>query len=539
MSQPFGMKTYMRGAALLTVAALLVKILSAIYRVPFQNLVGDEGFYIYQQVYPFIAVFVVWTSGGFSVAISKLLADNDTEPSLFKREQQRRFIMRVVFWYLVALAAVFFIALYFGADSLANLMGDPALSPLLRTGSFIVWIMPAFAVVKGAFQSRGYMAPIAYAQVVEQVVRVAIILVGTAIIMKTTASLYSAGRVAVLGTVIGEAVGFVLLAYWYMRQFSRTAKGKNTSVLPVLPIIKEVTWFSLSVSMSSLLLLSYQFVDSFTIYSLLVESGVDNLQAKELKGVFDRGQPLVQLGIVIASSLTLAIVPLIAHQTKIQAEGGRSALPFIQLTYRTALIFGSAAAIGLMAVMPDINVMLFKTNSESGVLAFYMLQIIPLSLVLTFTGILQGLEKLKVPALLLILGFIIKLVINQLTIVPLGIEGAALASNIGLAITAWLLVKYSKRFIPHLADSVFHRQLISALVMMLLAVFTARVVVSGWAIASDRLLAMVSALIAISVGALVFVTLIARWRLLSEKEWFLLPFGRRIATYQLWLNRKK
>ncbi|CDZ99582.1 putative cell division protein YtgP [Metalysinibacillus saudimassiliensis] len=539
MSQPFGMKTYMRGAALLTVAALLVKILSAIYRVPFQNLVGDEGFYIYQQVYPFIAVFVVWTSGGFAVAISKLLADNDSEPSLFKREQQRRFIMRVVFWYLVALAAVFFIALYFGADSLANLMGDPALSPLLRTGSFIVWIMPAFAVVKGAFQSRGYMAPIAYAQVVEQVVRVAIILVGTAIIMKTTASLYSAGRVAVLGTVIGEAVGFVLLAYWYMRQFSCTAKGKNTSVLPVLPIIKEVTWFSLSVSMSSLLLLSYQFVDSFTIYSLLVESGVDNLQAKELKGVFDRGQPLVQLGIVIASSLTLAIVPLIAHQTKIQAEGGRSALPFIQLTYRTALIFGSAAAIGLMAVMPDINVMLFKTNSESGVLAFYMLQIIPLSLVLTFTGILQGLEKLKVPALLLILGFIIKLVINQLTIVPLGIEGAALASNIGLAITAWLLVKYSKRFIPHLADSVFHRQLISALVMMLLAVFTARMVVSGWAIASDRLLAMVSALVAISVGALVFVTLIARWRLLSEKEWFLLPFGRRIATYQLWLNRKK
>lgn len=539
MSQPFGMKTYMRGAALLTVAALLVKILSAIYRVPFQNLVGDEGFYIYQQVYPFIAVFVVWTSGGFAVAISKLLADNDAEPSLFKREQQRRFIMRVVFWYLVALAAVFFIALYFGADGLAKLMGDPELSPLLRTGSFIVWIMPAFAVVKGAFQSRGYMAPIAYAQVVEQVVRVAIILVGTAIIMKTTASLYSAGRVAVVGTVIGEAVGFILLAYWYMRQFSRSAKKEYSSTLPVLPIIKEVTWFSLSVSMSSLLLLSYQFVDSFTIYSLLVESGVDNLQAKELKGVFDRGQPLVQLGIVIASSLTLAIVPLIVHQTKIQAEGGRSALPFIQLTYRTALIFGSAAAIGLMAVMPDINVMLFKTNSESGVLAFYMLQIIPLSLVLTFTGILQGLEKLKVPALLLIFGFIIKLVINQLTIIPLGIEGAALASNVGLAVTAWLLVKYSKRFIPHLADSLFHRQLISALVMMLLAVFTARAIVDSWAIASDRLLAMLSALIAISVGAVVFITLIARWRLLSEKEWFLLPFGRRIATYQLWLNRKK
>lgn len=539
MSQPFGMKTYMRGAALLTVAALLVKILSAVYRVPFQNLVGDEGFYIYQQVYPFIAVFVVWTSGGFAVAISKLLADNDAESSLMKREQQRQFIMRVVFWYLVVLAAVFFSFLYFGADYLAHLMGDSELSPLLRTGSFIVWIMPAFAVVKGTFQSRGYMAPIAYAQVVEQVVRVAIILIGTAIIMKTTASLYSAGQMAVLGTVIGEAIGFGILAFWYMRVFSKGAIDKSTIQLPIMPIIKEVTWFSLSVSMSSLLLLSYQFVDAFTIYSLLVDSGVDKVEAKALKGVFDRGQPLVQLGIVIASSLTLAIVPLIAHQTKIQAEGGRSALPFIQLTYRTALIFGSAAAIGLIAVMPDVNIMLFKTDSESGVLAFYMLQIIPLSLVLTFTGILQGLEKLKIPALILLLGFIVKLVINQLTIGTLGIEGAALASNIGLTITALLLLKYSKRFIPRLANKAFHRQLLQALIIMLLAVYTTRLVMAGIGVASIRLQALLSAFAAITVGAVVFVTVIAKERLLSEKEWFLLPFGRRIATYQLWLNRKK
>ena len=44
MSQRFGMKSYMKGAALLTIATLIVKVLSAIYRVPFQNLVGDEGF---------------------------------------------------------------------------------------------------------------------------------------------------------------------------------------------------------------------------------------------------------------------------------------------------------------------------------------------------------------------------------------------------------------------------------------------------------------------------------------------------------------
>ena len=38
------------------------------------KLVGDKGFYIYQQVYPFIGIFIVWTSYGFAVAVSKLLA---------------------------------------------------------------------------------------------------------------------------------------------------------------------------------------------------------------------------------------------------------------------------------------------------------------------------------------------------------------------------------------------------------------------------------------------------------------------------------
>ncbi|RSU08920.1 hypothetical protein CBF29_12730 [Vagococcus elongatus] len=41
-----------RGTYFLAATSLIVKILSAVYRVPFQNIVGDEGFYIFQQVYP-------------------------------------------------------------------------------------------------------------------------------------------------------------------------------------------------------------------------------------------------------------------------------------------------------------------------------------------------------------------------------------------------------------------------------------------------------------------------------------------------------
>ena len=68
-------KELMKGAMILTLAALVTKILSAVYRVPFQNIVGDIGFYIYQQVYPFFGIVMVLSTYGFPVVISKLYTE--------------------------------------------------------------------------------------------------------------------------------------------------------------------------------------------------------------------------------------------------------------------------------------------------------------------------------------------------------------------------------------------------------------------------------------------------------------------------------
>ncbi|MFJ5768074.1 oligosaccharide flippase family protein [Lysinibacillus sp. NPDC093210] len=539
MSERFGMKSYMKGAALLTIAALIVKVLSAIYRVPFQNLVGDEGFYIYQQVYPVISIFVVWTSSGFAVAISKMLADNDCIVDEEERTEKRRSIMRIIFRYLTVLSFIFFGVLFAGADVLANMMGDANLALLIRTGSFIVLVMPALAIFKGGFQSRGIMEPIAYAQVLEQTVRVSVILAGTFIIMATTKSLYGAGQMAIIGTVIGEVVGLLLIAFLFRKRFGSFI-GKQQQRIASFPVLKEVTLLSLSVSMSSLLLLGYQLVDSFTIFSLLIDSGMDETLAKETKGIYDRGQPLVQLGVVIAASLSLAIVPLVAHMSN--KQNGRSAMPFIQLTFRASVLFGWAASLGLILVMPYINAMLFKTDALSEVLMLYVLQIVPLSIILTFTAILQGFGKLKMPALFLFVGFLLKVLLNVFSIAPFGVLGAAVANNVGLLFTALALVLYLKKITGiQLAPASFYQKVSIASLCMSVAVilwlqFTPALL-NGFL--SERLVAVVAGFSAVCIGAVVMITCIAKLRVLAEKEWYLLPFGRRMAVYQLWLNRKK
>lgn len=536
MTNKWTMQKFMKGAVLLTIAALIVKALSAVYRIPFQNIVGDQGFYIYQQVYPFIGVLTVWTSYGFAVAISKLLADSHGQA----HSDKRAVIIRVAFIYLSIISIASFALLFTGADLLARWMGDAELAQLLRTGSFVVLLMPVLALLKGSFQAEGRMEPVAYGQVVEQTVRVTVILAGTFIVVKTGASLYVAGSTALFGAIIGEIAGIVLLFLFLERNQSHGFFKKTTNSIAKGPIIKDLTIISLSVSMSSLILLFFQLIDSFTVFSSLAASGLDRLTAMETKGTYDRGLPLVQMGILIASTLSLSVVPLIAHT--MQKKSGRNEVPYAQLTFRIAFLFGTAATLGLILVLPPINEMLFETRDLSGTLMVFSIQIFWLSLILTMTSLLQGVGKVVFPAVLLGIGLLLKWLCNTWLLPLYGIMGAAIASNVGFAFIAISLYIYVHSIWRiRFAKPRFYSHLIIASTLMIVVVLAWELLADNWLFdgLSSRLSAMFTAITSVFMGAMVFLLYIAKSRIIAEKEWFLLPLGRRMAMVQLWLHDDK
>src|SRR5690625_5269862 len=116
------------GALLLTIEGLMSKVLSATYRIPLQNLTGDLGFYIYQQVYPFLGTVMILSLYVFPVSISKMTAEQN-----WRQEQ-----MTYTTFYLPILAVlmvingVFFALLYMFAPSLAVWIGDEGLVRAFR-----------------------------------------------------------------------------------------------------------------------------------------------------------------------------------------------------------------------------------------------------------------------------------------------------------------------------------------------------------------------------------------------------------------------
>ena len=523
------MKTFMKGAVLLTLAGLIVKILSAVYRVPFQNMVGDQGFYIYQQVYPFIAVFGIWTSYGFAVAVSKMLADS--------KVQEHRAIFRIAFWTIAGISLLIFVALFMGSDVLAAWMGDAQLGALLKVGSFAVLLMAPLAVMKGYFQASSKMQPVAYAQVVEQTIRVAVILLGTWIVVMKGFSLYTAGQAAMLGAVVGELAAVALLIFYFNKP---AIKPSQPAVVPLWPTVKKMLAISLSVSMSSLILLIFQMADSFTVFKLLEASGFGKLEAMEQKGIYDRGQPLAQFGLLVATSLTLSIVPLVAQMQ--HKKNRRAAESYAKLAYRVSLLFAIAAAAGLTFVMPYVNEMLFETTEQSTALIVFSWQIVWMSLLLILTALLHGIGKVRIPALLMVGGLVVKISGNWLLVPVYGVIGAALAGNLGLAFIVFGLVIYFKKQWPlRFAPLRFYGWIFIASTAM-------GAVVLGWAIFAggtlfdaieSRFSATLLTLTAVPLGAAVFLLVIARSRIITERQWYIMPFGRKMVQLQLVINLKK
>lgn len=520
----WSMQQFMKGASILTLAAFIVKILSAIYRVPFQNMVGDAGFYTYQQVYPLLGIFVIWTSFGFAVALSKQLADQTTL-------QAKREVYTSAVLLLGIISIALFIVLQSSAPLIASIMGDTQLTSLIRATSWMALCMAPIATMKGAAQAEGRLMPVAISNIMEQAVRVTIVIGGAYFVMRSSADIYKASHVAIYGSIAGGLVAVVIL--WIKkepRKWLYSSQWKRHW--------KELFILSVSFSASSLILLFYQLIDSITIFKILVKS-MPMQQAMELKGVYDRGQPFVQLGILVATTLSLAIVPLIAHYEMAKTE--EKAKQFTTLTFRIAFIFGLAATVGLLLVLKPLNIMLFRHNEQWEALAFFLTQIFLLSLVLPLTAILQGKGKTAFPIVVFGGSVLLKYGLNIWFIPHYQVVGAALSSFITLCLVTLLMMVYFKRIVQErMATRRFYRiSLVSTLAMV--AIVYPYLYMIPWedVIGTSRFAATFLTITSAIIGAFVFSICMMRRPIIQIREWYVLPFGRQIAKWQLYVQKEE
>ncbi|SEN63971.1 putative polysaccharide biosynthesis protein [Lihuaxuella thermophila] len=509
-------QSFVKGAAILGLAALLSKILGAAYRIPYQNITGNEGMYVYQQVYPLYSALLILATAGFPTAVSKLVSEKLAEGDADGAKR----IFRVASVTLFATGCLFFLLLFFGAGQVAEWMGSrPLLTLPIQTVSFALLIVPFTAALRGYFQGHQNMVPTAVSQVIEQTVRVTTILALSFYFIEMGYGIVYAGAGAVFGAFTGAVASLIVLLIYLRKNqplAGRTA-FRQTEREPTRQMIAGILALSLPICIGSLVLPLYSLVDSFTVGNLLVWNGWTNDAAIEAKGIYDRGQPLIQFASFFATAISLSIVPAIAETQKNFREAGERASLALRLTW----MFGLPASLGLAVIAVPANVMLFEDAAGSDALAILAMTTVFSTLGITSSGILQGLGKVYLPARNLFIGVAVKLLLNLWLIPVWDIRGAAVSTVAAYAVATLLNLHALRSLLAYSKDNgrIAGKSLLAAgwMAMVTFLMMTAvQMAVSD--LLPYRLAMAVTSLVSVVTGALVYFRSLFRFGLLSRSD---------------------
>lgn len=515
-------KKLMKGAIILSLATLLAKILSALYKIPLQNWTGDTGFYVYQQVYPLYGITATLALNGLPLFVSSCIAEVDSErgqAAVFKR----------LFYILLLPFSLLGLLLYMYSQPLANLMGDPQLSPLIQSIALIYPLTAVTGSIRGFFQGQMNMMPTAASQVVEQLVRVSFILLIAFQFTQSNQSIYQMGQHAYLGTFLAAIVSSLILLLYGL--FYRKEQGpvRTKNLRGQLPSHKNLyqrfLYEGLLLSAFSSLFILLQLIDSFTVLNQLEEAGLTLSQSMIQKGIYDRAQPIAQLGLVVSSGLTATMLPSLS-QPRLQKRSDRFKLEARSII-RLVLVFSGAASVGLIAIMPELNRFLFASEDQNDVLAIYMLAVFLMSILLAFQNILHIQKKQK--NIFVGLSFVVltKLILNKLLIPLFQTMGASIATVLSLAAVVIYFTYHLKDVLSRTNRLPFLKgYLLSLLVLGLFVRVLLDILQNFWG--EGRGVTLLAILLAVAGGAIIFLRMLQAEKVLSIREWAMLPMSERL-----------
>ena len=516
------MQKMMQGAFVLTAASFIAKVLSAIYRVPLQNLVGDKGFYVYQQVYPIYGLAMTLALSGLPQFISKYIAEIN---GVKEQKNAIQKLIPVVFYCGLILWGVTF----FGAGIIALLMGNELLTPLIMIVSFTFLLMPFLAFYRGNFQGQLQMVPSAVSQVVEQFVRVGVIIAAALMFQAGILDVYETGTLAMSGAVFGGLWAVVLLVY-YQKKIS----GVSLNLLKDFHFgkidKKLVRRFVVEGGLLSIytgFLILFQLIDSFVIANELQNFGFNQTNAQIAKGVYDRGQPMVQLGLVVAAALSSTFLPaltkyLVARNHKLFQS---SAKIYLRLTTSISL----AASFGLALVMPSLNYALFKDQAGNDVLQVFVFSVFLMAVIQAYQAVAQSQNHFRPALKAAIIGLVVKFATTLILTATMGTLGASVGTILGLVATLWRLIQAEDQVINRFwRERFFLKKMISSLLVMSGAVVLFYFLVALFGGFQTRFGALVVTILAVAVGGYAFLKAAIRFDLLTLREWLLLPFGKKL-----------
>lgn len=508
----------LRGSAWMTAGSIFSRILGAIYIVPWRIWMGAAFLTanaLFTKGYQVYSVFIIISTAGIPGAISKQVAH-------YNALKEYRTGLRLFGSGLLAMAGMGVLscaAMWLLAPILA--VHDPALTVVFRSLSWPLLIIPVMSIMRGFFQGYNEMAPSALSQFIEQFARIIYMLLMTYIIMRLGNGDYVAAvSQSTFAAFIGAIFGLALLVVYFFRQRGRftelaaeSADELDISVSQILiEIVRQAVPFIIMDSAINL----YYLVDQYSFNGLMqLRYLVSKQRLDQIYALFaGNANKLIMIIVSLAVAMAVAALPLLAA-AKTRNDHDEIAMQITNILQLFFIVM-IPAAIGMMAIAKPLYVVFYGYDPLGiSLLELSSLLSIFLGLFTVLATVMQGLFHNRLAIVYMLIGMGVKIVLQWPMIYFFNVYGPTLATLAGTAISSVLMLRMLQRTYHFKARQTGRRLIgITAFSAVMYVVVRLLVFLVSLIFPLERSIpAVVAILVAVPLGALVYIYAILKTRL--------------------------
>jgi len=400
-----GNQSFYSGVLVLSLSAVIVKIIGLVYKIPMLRLLGSEGMGYFNSAYEIYALLCIISTSGLPVAMSVIIS-RDGERKHAERvfgSAMRLFIVLGAIGTAIMLVFSYPLVRFLGNDK--SFYSIIAIAPTL----FFICITSAY---RGYFQGRGEMLPTATTQVIEALSKLILGLIFASVALNSGFGGEVAAAFAVLGLVLGSAMSSLYLLL--LKKF-KGRDGCEGLCAFSKPIARELIVMALPITLSAAVTSVTKLIDMTMILRRLQSIGYSGESAFSVYGSYTTlCLPLFSLAPALIGSVSMPIIPRLSRAI---ADGDeREQVETVNDGVTLTSIISMPISAGLALYSKEILYLIFKGEAEAIELCAPLLTIlafsVSLSSMLTLSSaVLQAYGHPTLPLISMGIGAAVKIIL--------------------------------------------------------------------------------------------------------------------------------
>ncbi len=532
MSNQSKKQTFLAGTAILAAAVAAVKLIGFFYKIPLNNILGAEGKTYFNTAYEIYNVLLTVSTAGLPLAISKLTSEAHAQG----RENEKRKIFRTAIWLFFGLGLAGALLMFFGADALANFQNNEAAYWPIRALAPAVFCVCLLACMRGYTQGQGNMKPTAISQVLEALCKLGIGLPLAWYLLNTLGMGLEFGAAgAILGVTIGTVASMLFLILYLGTHPNRTESLDTPRSSGAL--MKRILAIGVPITLSNSAMSIITLVDTKVILGQLQHAlGMTEDAASILKGQYSYAMDMPNMVASFVYPVTMSLIPFAAAALARKDHAGAGRI--ISSAFRLIAILALPAGIGLSVLSTPIMRLVLPAQPEDALAAGPHLQLLGIAcificIMILTNAILQTYGKEKLPILTVIIGGVVKVVMNYILVgnPDINIHGAPVSTLCCYMVIAGLNLFFVWKYSPEKPHyfSIFAKPVVASVLMGAAAWagygFLDRALEAGGASYVGNAAATLGGIVA---GVVVYFVLVIALRILRADDLRGIPHGEKL-----------